>query len=563
MQSALTILMVMVALFCADVARADLIEARTEYIVNGDPVARDGLRGTVRVTLVDPDVALEEVTPIALHPFFSCTGVLIAPSVVATAAHCLDDCAWESCTSSDECDCEPELWPAQSIFITPGVRGIDDLRRAEAVAVREAIVPEDYERFPNWRADFGECEPYGNGALVCTEPGLSSSINDVALLLLAEPIEILFPVQLLSDAEGIEGTYGVATGYGERTVDDTELLDQDEYDSLLHETMTMIELLTEHEILTDAGENQGGVCDGDSGGPLYVERGGRLFVAGIASRLRTDRAPPRCGKGSIYTSIPAHVPWIEEQAPEVAAFQFDEGSGCSVSRKPSPSTGLWLAGLLILSLRMRGWPTARGGAIPVAILGFLAASSSSCGSSDELSFCTERYDPLGVACDPNVERTDLQTADSLARSRIPEDAWLWEVRGPSSHLDPDGEGADWTLTYLLRGEADPASGKALPVRVRGHRVDEVLEPLNVQLFCIPMRPIEPFDSRRIMQDAIRRIEDTGVVVQIIEAGDLGLVQNHRCASPSLRLNAATYRAAGGFYSVGYDEHGEFLEIRTP
>ena len=57
-------------------------------------------------------------------------------------------------------------------------------------------------------------------------------------------------------------------------------------------------------------------------------------------------------------------------------------------------------------MRMRGRP-ARGRAIPVTILGFLAVSSSSCGSSDDASFCTERYDPLGVACDPSVERTDL------------------------------------------------------------------------------------------------------------------------------------------------------------
>lgn len=247
----------------------------------------------------------------------------------------------------------------------------------------------------------------------------------------------------------------------------------------------------------------------------------------------------------------------------MAAFQFDEGSGCSVSRKPSPSTGLWLAGLLILPLWMRGWPTARGRAIPLTILGFLAASSSSCGSTDEMSFCTERYDPLGVACDPNVERTDLRTAESLARSQISADAWLWEVRSSSSHLDPDGEGADWALTYLLRNEVDPASGRALSVRVLGDGVDQILEPRDVELFCIPTRPIEPFDSRRIIQDTIRRIEDTGVVVQIREAGDLGLVQNHRCASPSLRLNGATYRGADGFYSVSYDEHGEFLEIRAP
>ena len=138
----------------------------------------------------------------------------------------------------------------------------------------------------------------------------------------------------------------------------------------------------------------------------------------------------------------------------------------------------------------------------------------------------------------------------MARSQIPEDAWLWEVRSSSSHLDPDGEGADWTLTYLLRGGADPASGKALPVRVRGHRVDEVLEPRDVQLFCIPTRPIEPFDSRRIIQDAIRRIEDTGVVVQITEAADPGLVQNHRCCQSVASSQRRHHLSSGGRVPLG-------------
>ena len=97
--------------------------------------------------------------------------------------------------------------------------------------------------------------------------------------------------------------------------------------------------------------------------------------------------------------------------------------------------------------------------------------------------------------------------------------------------------------------------------MRGTVVDQLIGPLDVDIYCVPTRPIEPFDSRKIIHDTIRRVEATGISVQIREPNDLGLVQNHRCASPSLRLNGTSYRARGGFYYVGYDEYGEFLEVR--
>lgn len=128
------------------------------------------------------------------------------------------------------------------------------------------------------------------------------------------------------------------------------------------------------------------------------------------------------------------------------------------------------------------------------------------------------------------------------------------VAGVASRLRYDreppkcGKGAIYTLT-------DPE------VNVRGTVVDNVIGPFDVDMYCVPTRPIEPFDSRKIIHDTIRRIEETGVSVQMREPGDLGLVQNHRCASPSLRLNGTSYRLPDGFYYVGYDEYGEFLEVR--
>lgn len=196
------------------------------------------------------------------------------------------------------------------------------------------------------------------------------------------------------------------------------------------------------------------------------------------------------------------------------------------------------------------------------LLGVLALVSVGCGSSDAESFCTEQRDPLGVACDPSVERIDLQSAEALARAEAPEDAWLWQVRSSYSHVDPDGNATDWAFTYYFEGDAEPPNAQSLQVFVRGSEVEWVLGPTDAETFCIPEGPIAPFDSREIIQDSIRRIEATGVVVQIQDPDDLGLVQNHRCSSASSRLSGTWYRLADLFYYTDYDQDGQFVEVRT-
>ncbi len=53
-------------------------------------------------------------------------------------------------------------------------------------------------------------------------------------------------------------------------------------------------------------------CDGDSGGPAYIfDDSGRRYLVGANSRA-VDNGGVLCGAGSVFTLVPAYVPWLLE-----------------------------------------------------------------------------------------------------------------------------------------------------------------------------------------------------------------------------------------------------------
>ena len=223
-----------------------------------------------------------------------------------------------------------------------------------------------------------------------------------------------------------------------------------------------------------------------------------------------------------------------------------------------PSSGPWL--FLILLLLLRGHRNASFALVFVA-----AVASTGCGSdgdANDVTFCTEKYDPLGVGCDVDVERLDLRTAEARARDEVPAEAWLWEITSGygAGHLDPDGDSDRWYLTYYLPGGAELPEGAVIAVTVSPTEID-VWEPPNIDLACIPAHPITSLDSRRAVHDAIKHLGQAGVSVQIRDAGDLHLVQRHRCMYGSSILNIISYRDIEGYHYVSLDEDGEPVELR--
>ncbi len=68
------------------------------------------------------------------------------------------------------------------------------------------------------------------------------------------------------------------------------------------------------------GEKAGlGVCNGDSGGPVFEERDGRLALIGIISWTGSSDGEPRCGFISGVIPLPRYHHWIVETAAKMGS----------------------------------------------------------------------------------------------------------------------------------------------------------------------------------------------------------------------------------------------------
>ena len=551
------------------IAHADDVDSRREYIVNGEPAGPGDIRGTVAVALLREEQAEEGFAPESLFSGAWCSGVLIAPNVVLTAGHCVEQCFRDTCTDFNgaqyDCyKCSTELIPADRVYIAAGSRTLDDLWHAEVVPVRELFVPEQYRLSAYWNLDLGQCEQLEPNQSGCEEAGLSPDIHDIAVLRLDAPITVLRPVRLLPSTDDLAGSEGLAIGYGDRTTPGSdELLTQDRYLSILQQTATPIEQVTEQEILTAAGENQSGVCFGDSGGPLYVQRGNDVFVAGVASRFRADTGSPYCEIGAIYTSVPAHADWIFEKAPEASRLTLSGGGGCATVAGTASAWGPLLIGLLLVLLALRA---RRRKVVLAAPFVLVAGALIGCGSSSasDVSFCNETRDPYGIFCNPDTERIDLQAAEAIARSEVPGDALLLRLSSSSDGLlDPDGHADSWRFTYYL------SRRRMLPVAEFWYITVYPNEQTFVETFvtdaagsgltCIPTAPIPVLDSRQLTHEAIRFMESQGTTVRLGDGGNLFIVQDHICRIGDALRNIILYRRMAAYF----DDEGGFFKLDDP
>ncbi len=237
-----------------------------------------------------------------------CSGALISPGVVVTAAHCAV--------------VEPEV----GVVRAAAPRTLEVLaghlasRSAHEGLVRPVVDVRVHEGYDH---DF----IMGRNRSGAGQGGIGSP-NDIALLLLDSPFDEIPNAPLLSKEREQElvrhGDVGFVAGYG---VYDLE----ENLNGELYISDAVIDILGPKELLTRRIDQLGDSCYGDSGGPLYVPTEEGNFLVGLVSRGRSD-VKRDCGDGGVYTLLSAHLPWIADQA----------GNRFQPSRTMNTNEGLFL-----------------------------------------------------------------------------------------------------------------------------------------------------------------------------------------------------------------------------
>jgi endonuclease G len=203
-----------------------------------------------------------------------CSGVLVHPRVVLTAGHCQD--------------------PRSPINVV-GLDALDirNLGNAELIGVRRVRVNPQYPRIVG---------------------------NDITVLILRRDATIP-PIPIATTADVAQAAKTTLVGFGnsdilstkgfgrqrEVTVDITHVrrTPGDNLDDA-EETLGF-----ESDLEFVAGGNGFDSCNGDSGGPAYIDAGGVRKVAGLTSR-GTEGSTNPCGEGGIYTRVDTQRPFINQ-----------------------------------------------------------------------------------------------------------------------------------------------------------------------------------------------------------------------------------------------------------
>jgi secreted trypsin-like serine protease len=201
---------------------------------------------------------------------FACTATLIAPRLVMTAAHCLDDGALSFTLASD------------------------------ARAANGGIMLVRHRAHPDFLASIGA--------------------HDVAVAELAEAVNGVTPEALFEERSLTAGLSVAHVGYGPMT---------DEFDTrrVKNAGSAAVETVSDTEfVVGEAGAVES--CGGDSGGPAFVETEAGRRLVGITSRALKISAP--CSGGTVLTRLEGERAFVEEAV--AALGDASTGSACSVQR---------------------------------------------------------------------------------------------------------------------------------------------------------------------------------------------------------------------------------------
>jgi secreted trypsin-like serine protease len=219
------------------------------------------------------------------HEKYMCSGTLIAPSVVVTAAHCLVD-------EDPKTEQIINTYTPMEMTVVAGALDARAATDAQLFAVTKIVLHPQY-----------------TGSSMVGSDGLGED-NDIAILLLQQPVSSLPPVSVLPfdkfDSNLPQGKLVTITGYG---FHDAAAV----VDGQLHLAQAPYQRHNAAELLIGV-QGSPKICDGDSGGPIYLSVEGTLYDVGVASR---DALLPgvKCGSGDArYALLPAYESFLRDAA---------------------------------------------------------------------------------------------------------------------------------------------------------------------------------------------------------------------------------------------------------
>ena len=190
-----------------------------------------------------------------------CSGTIISQQLLVTAAHCVEAFGSE----------------VYAVF------GLNE--KSPNLEVRRITRHERHERYVSWF------------------PSDAKDVHDIGLAQFGGGLPSgYYPVAILQDDSILQpGKEVVMAGYGV-----TNGSYQTGSGTLRYTTVRVKELYGESELKTD--ESMSGTCNGDSGGPGFVEYGGRYYLWGA-----TSRGDARCVSHGIYTKATSFRAWISQR----------------------------------------------------------------------------------------------------------------------------------------------------------------------------------------------------------------------------------------------------------